>query len=109
MTIAAPATEMPAPKEGDHPIAAMAAIIEWLSVSRHWFAILGLLAAVQIWLVLSHRPWLDEYQALQIALQSPDFSALLENLRYEGHPPLWYLILRAASLGRCSGQWRSWH
>jgi len=45
---------------------------------------------------VSHRPWLDEWQALQISLQSPNLAALLENLRYEGHPPFWYLILRGA-------------
>ena len=47
-------------------------------------------------LVLTHQPWLDEWQALQISLQSPDLTALFENLRYEGHPPVWYLILRGA-------------
>jgi hypothetical protein len=33
---------------------------------------------------------------LQISLQSPNLSALLDNLRYEGHPPVWYLLLRGA-------------
>lgn len=52
---------------------------------------------LQVALVLTHRSWLDEWQALQIGLQSPDLSAMLENLRYEGHPPLWYLLLRGTS------------
>lgn len=53
-------------------------------------ALFGLQAA----LVLTHEPWLDEYQALQLAVEAPNIPVLLEWLRYEGHPPLWYLILR---------------
>jgi hypothetical protein len=53
---------------------------------------------LQASLVVIHEPWVDEWQALQIALLSPDFTSLLENLRYEGHPPLWYLILRFTAL-----------
>lgn len=48
-------------------------------------------------LILRHQPFVDEWQALQIAVQSPDFASLLANLRYEGHPPLYYLLLRAVS------------
>lgn len=59
-----------------------------------WRSAIAALAVVQAALIFGHRPWLDEWQALQIALQSPSLAHLLENLRYEGHPPLWYLILR---------------
>jgi len=52
---------------------------------------------LQALLILYHQPFADEWQALQIAVQSPDFASLLANLRYEGHPPLWYLLLRAVS------------
>jgi hypothetical protein len=52
---------------------------------------------LQAALILRHQPFVDEWQALQIAVQSPDFGRLLANLRYEGHPPLWYLVLRGAS------------
>lgn len=51
-------------------------------------------ALLQIALILTHDYFVDEWQALQIAVQSPDLPALLGNLRYEGHPPLWYLMLR---------------
>ncbi len=37
--------------------------------------------------------WRDELQAWLIARDSPTISALLQNLRYEGHPALWYLLL----------------
>jgi hypothetical protein len=56
------------------------------------------LCALQLVLIWKHDPWLDEWQALQIALQSPSISHLLTNLQYEGHPPLWYLLLQGAAL-----------
>jgi hypothetical protein len=66
----------------------------WLERPRNWIACAIAVLALQSVLVLAHQPWLDEWQALQISLQSPTLSALLENLRYEGHPPVWYLLLR---------------
>jgi hypothetical protein len=51
--------------------------------------------ALQYLLIFTHEPWLDEWQALQIALESHRQSDLLANLRYEGHPPLWYWLLQA--------------
>jgi hypothetical protein len=68
----------------------------WLSRPRNWIACIFAVLALQCVLVITHKPWLDEWQALQISLQSPTLSALFENLHYEGHPPLWYLMLRAA-------------
>lgn len=60
-------------------------------------AIIGVFV-LQAILVLTHEPWMDEWQALQIALSSPDLTTLLAALHYEGHPPVWYLILRGAAL-----------
>jgi hypothetical protein len=59
-----------------------------------WRLSVGAIIALQMLLIFRHQPWLDEWQAIQIASQSPDWSALLANLRYEGHPPLWYALLR---------------
>lgn len=64
--------------------------------SAWWPLAVAALLTLQIVLILAHAPWRDEYQALQIALQSPDLAALFANLRYEGHPPLWFLVLRGA-------------
>lgn len=61
-----------------------------------WIPLVLAICSTQLLLIWTHEPWLDEWQALQIALQSPTFAALLESLRYEGHPPLWYLMLRGA-------------
>jgi hypothetical protein len=49
------------------------------------------LAVLQIWLILTHAPWIDEGQALLIA-RAP-FAELAANLKYEGHGALWYLWL----------------
>ncbi len=65
-----------------------------LAKNRIWHAVVALLFALQASLILSHIHWLDEWQAMQIAADSPNISALLESLRYEGHPPLWYLLLQ---------------
>jgi hypothetical protein len=53
---------------------------------------------LQAVLTLSHHAWVDEWQALQVAVQTPTIAALFENLRYEGHPPLWYFLLRAVAM-----------
>lgn len=47
--------------------------------------------------VLAHEMWRDELQAWLIAKESGSLAALLRNLRYDGHPPLWYLLLYAVS------------
>ncbi len=40
-----------------------------------------------------HEPWFDEAQAWQIAKCASVRDILFEIPHYEGHPPLWYLIL----------------
>lgn len=45
--------------------------------------------------------WRDELQAWLIARDSPDIFSLFKELPYEGHPPLWFLVLRPAA--RLSG------
>jgi len=56
---------------------------------------LGLLLLLQVWLIASHSPWRDELQAYLLVRDSPGVGGLFANLRYEGHPSLWYLILGA--------------
>lgn len=54
-----------------------------------WLGILalGLLA------VLNHAMWRDEVNGWLIARDSPNFQAFWQNIRYEGHPLLWYACL----------------
>lgn len=47
--------------------------------------------------ISKHEPWADEAQAWLLARDSNPFELLFMNLRYEGHPPLWYLILMIPS------------
>ncbi|HEY1884836.1 MAG TPA: hypothetical protein VGG86_02160 [Roseiarcus sp.] len=54
-----------------------------------WLAAAGALA----W---RHVIWRDEARALSIAIQGDDWIAMLHGLHGEGHPALWYLLLRAA-------------
>jgi hypothetical protein len=40
-----------------------------------------------------HEPWWDEAQAWLIARDAPLADLFLHHVPYEGHPPLWYLLL----------------
>ncbi|MBI4794559.1 MAG: hypothetical protein HY790_01735, partial [Deltaproteobacteria bacterium] len=44
-------------------------------------------------LLLRHEMWQDEWQAWLIARESLSIPDLFRNLRYEGHPGLWHLVL----------------
>ncbi len=43
--------------------------------------------------ILHHEMWRDEYQARLITLNSHSLSEIFHNIRYEGHPVLWFLLL----------------
>lgn len=60
-----------------------------------WATAIAAAAMLQLALIFTHRPWLDEYQALLIAIEPSRVGETLAQLHYEGHPPLWYLLLRA--------------
>ena len=47
--------------------------------------------------VLHHEMWRDELQAWLIAGGSRSLTELVRNMSYDGHPPLWYLLLYAVS------------
>lgn len=44
-----------------------------------------------------HEPWGDELHCWNIAKASGSLGELLYNKRYEGHPPVWYIILWATA------------
>lgn len=44
-------------------------------------------------LTLRHALWFDEMQAWLLVRDSASLGALFQNLHYEGHPALWYLLL----------------
>jgi hypothetical protein len=47
--------------------------------------------------VLRHEMWRDEMQAWMFAADSASPAEMLHAMRYEGHPPLWHLLLFAVS------------
>jgi hypothetical protein len=53
-----------------------------------------------IWLFMAvsgithHEIWRDEMRALSIAIESPGYTALPSALKNEGHPLLWYVVLK---------------
>ncbi len=49
--------------------------------------------AVIAFTMARHEMWRDELQAWMIARASHSVPNLLDNIRYEGHPALWYLVL----------------
>src|SRR5579872_353891 len=56
-------------------------------------AVLVALAALVLYTVSRHEPWADEAQAWLIARDFGWWRMILGELRYEGHPPLWFAIL----------------
>jgi len=59
----------------------------WIKVLVTVFLLLGLIG------ILNHEMWRDELQAWMIARDSSSLNDLYRNLRYEGHPGLWYIFL----------------
>lgn len=59
-------------------------------------ALLGIWTIVTLFLVSRHVMWADEVRALSIALQGDNVIEMLRSLQGEGHPAIWYLLLRGA-------------
>ena len=53
-------------------------------------------AALMLFLVSRHVFWRDEVRALNIALGGDNVVEMLRGLHGEGHPAIWYLLLRGA-------------
>lgn len=78
---------------GSDPIALSAA-----SNERRVLLIAFVVVAVASALTIhAHAMWFDELQAWNIARASSSLPDLFHNLRYEGHPALWYLPLYVLS------------
>ena len=57
----------------------------------------GIFFLLSVFGILNHEMWRDELQAWMVARDAHSLSQLFQNLRYEGHPPLWHLFLYAFS------------
>ncbi|HEY3673633.1 MAG TPA: hypothetical protein VGN51_22040 [Acidimicrobiia bacterium] len=80
-----------APTEPDADTASRAASPLILS------AVLVVASVIAGYCIHAHAMWFDEVQAWNIARASHSVGSLYSNLRYEGHPILWYLPLFAIS------------
>ena len=52
--------------------------------------------ALVAWFFWGHVVWRDEVRAFSLALSGSNVCEMLGNVHGEGHPALWYLILRGA-------------
>ncbi len=59
-------------------------------------SLLGIWAALVVYTVSKHEPWADEAQAWLIARDFSGSQLVFHELRYEGHPPVWFGVLSAA-------------
>ena len=59
-------------------------------------ALFGAWLAVVLWLASHHVVWRDEVRALSFAIAGDSWADMLRGLHGEGHPALWYILLRAA-------------
>jgi hypothetical protein len=50
---------------------------------------------IDLFNILHHEMWRDELQAWMIARGSSSIFDLVRNIRYEGHPAVWFLLLHA--------------
>ncbi|MBD2297372.1 hypothetical protein [Nostoc sp. FACHB-190] len=66
-------------------ISTLFSLYPWLSVVI--FSILGLIG------ILNHAMWRDELNPWLIVRDSESFTDLIANIKYEGHPVLWYFSL----------------
>ena len=71
------------------------------AVRGHWrVAVFAAYLAVVACVMAFHEPWFDEAQSWLIARDSSFHDILLVRPHYEGHPPLWWLMLSVpAKLG----------
>ena len=47
---------------------------------------------------MHHEPWLDEAQSWLIATRAGSLAEVFRNRTYEGHPPLWHVMLHYVGL-----------
>ncbi len=63
---------------------------------RFTLALYFIWLALVIYLAIHHAVWRDEVRALSFALQGHNVFDMFKGLRGDGHPIIWYLILRGS-------------
>ncbi len=64
------------------------------SSPRLWVS-LATFIALLVTLATRHEMWRDEVRAFSVATRAPSWAAMFSSLHQEGHPALWYIVLRA--------------
>jgi hypothetical protein len=64
------------------------------SISRT--ILLFVYSAIVIVVSLFHEWWRDEWRAVNIVTSSNSIAAFISLLKQEGHPPLWYFLIKLA-------------
>ena len=87
----------PAPDRAARPAAPGSGRVDPPAGWPRWAGIVSLVvvAGCTAWGLSTHVLWFDELQAWNIARASHSLGSLYRNLRYEGHPIGWYLVLYA--------------
>lgn len=67
-----------------------------IKLTQKWVIFL-LYIALSSFAILHHEIWGDELHSWNIARSSTSFADVISNSRYEGHPPVWYIILWSVS------------
>ncbi len=57
------------------------------------FSVLVLYTLVAGYTMLHHEMWGDELHSWNLARSSDSLAGLIDNRKYEGHPPVWHLLL----------------
>lgn len=67
-------------------------------LEKNFALILTAIFLIAAGFIISHHEfWRDETQPWLIARDSPSIWSLFKNLKYEGHPALWYLVMMLGS------------
>lgn len=67
--------------------------LESRSSVRLWVS-LSVFIALTVTLATRHEMWRDEVRAFSVAIRAPAWGSMLSSLHQEGHPALWYVVLR---------------
>lgn len=63
-----------------------------------WFWVCFLVYSfISAYIITNHEMWGDEIHSWNIAKGSSSLADLFRNIRYEGHPPVWYVIMWSIS------------
>ena len=89
-----PEVEVHASRE--YPVSQFSVLSNWKLKPQYWrLATLLVFALLLLLLALTHDVWRDEARAFSVATRPDSWRAMFSALGEEGHPVVWYALLRA--------------